>query len=48
MSEQTEIKFKEKDIEFIGEKVCDFMGDIWFEAIESALEELKLSRKKKK
>ncbi len=41
VSEETEIDFTENDIEFIQDKIGDFMGDTWYDAIEFALQELK-------
>lgn len=41
VSEETEIDFTENDIEFIQDKIGDFMGDTWHDAVEFALEELK-------
>ena len=41
VSEETEIGFTENDIEFIQDKIGDFMGSYWFDAVEFALEELK-------
>ncbi len=40
VSEEIEIEFTENDIEFIQDKIDDFMGDIWHQAIEFALQEL--------
>lgn len=41
VSEETEIDFTENDIEFIQEKIGDFMGSTWSDSIEFALQELK-------
>ena len=46
ISEETEIDFTEKDIEFIQDKIGDFMGDSWREAVEFALEELETRESK--
>ncbi|MDQ3635597.1 MAG: hypothetical protein M3405_13965 [Acidobacteriota bacterium] len=40
VSEEIEMKFSESDIDKIQEKIGDFMGDIWYEAIQNALEEI--------
>jgi len=39
------LKIKKEDIPFIEDKIGDFMGDKWCNAIEYALLELKQSRK---
>ena len=41
VSEDVEIDFTENDIEFIQDKIGDFMGSKWYEAVEFALMELK-------
>ncbi len=41
VSEEIEIEFTENDIEFIQDKIGDFMGSKWYEAVEFALQELK-------
>lgn len=41
VSEESEIDFTEKDIEFIQDKIGDFMGSTWYDAVEFALQELK-------
>lgn len=41
VSEEVEIEFTENDIEFIQDKIGDFMGSTWSDAIEFALQELK-------
>lgn len=41
VSEETEINFTENDIEFIQDKIGDFMGSTWYDAVEFALQELK-------
>ena len=43
---ELKIKIKEKDIPFIEDKVGDFMGDKWNDAIRYALFELQDSKKK--
>ena len=40
VSEETEISFTEDDIEFIQDKIGDFMGSTWYDAVEFALQEL--------
>ncbi len=46
VSEETEIEFTEDDIEFIKDKIGDFMSSTWSDAIEFALQELE-NRKNK-
>ncbi|PIQ93885.1 MAG: hypothetical protein COY75_05345 [Nitrospirae bacterium CG_4_10_14_0_8_um_filter_41_23] len=41
VSEEVNIPFDEKDLLFIEDKIGDFMGSKWSEAIEYALQELK-------
>lgn len=41
VSEEIEIDFTENDIEFIQDKIGDFMGSSWSDAVEFALQELK-------
>ncbi|CAN5639238.1 hypothetical protein BH20ACI4_BH20ACI4_26470 [soil metagenome] len=41
VSEEAEIDFTENDIEFIQDKIGDFMGSTWYDAVEFALRELK-------
>jgi len=40
-SEEIGIDFTENDIEFIQDKIGDFMGSTWYDAVEFALQELK-------
>lgn len=40
-SEEIGIDFTENDIEFIQDKIGDFMGSSWSDAVEFALQELK-------
>lgn len=40
VSNEIAIYFSESDIEKIQYKIGDFMGDIWFEAIQNALQEI--------
>lgn len=47
VSEETEINFTENDIEFIQDKIGDFMASKWSDAIEYALQELKSKRRNK-
>ncbi len=44
VSEEAEIDFTENDIEFIQEKIGDFMGSTWYDAVEFALQELKTKK----
>ena len=41
VSKETEIDFTENDIEFIQDKIGDFMGSYWSNAVKFALQELK-------
>jgi len=41
ISEEIGINFSENDLEFIQDKIGDFMGDHWSGAVEYALQELK-------
>ncbi|CAN5721803.1 hypothetical protein BH24ACI2_BH24ACI2_14690 [soil metagenome] len=41
VSEELGIDFTETDIEFIQDKIGDFMGSSWSDAVEFALQELK-------
>ncbi|MBA2494573.1 MAG: hypothetical protein H0V31_07755 [Acidobacteria bacterium] len=41
ISKEIEINFTEADIEFIQDKIGDFMGSYWSDAVEYALQELK-------
>jgi hypothetical protein len=41
VSKEIEIDFTENDIEFIQDKIGDFMGSYWSDAVEFALQELK-------
>jgi hypothetical protein len=45
VSEDLQIPFKEKDLDFIQDKIGDFMDSKWFDAIDFALSELKNSKK---
>lgn len=44
ISEEIEIEFTEDDIGFIQDKIGDFMGSQWYDAIEFALNELNEER----
>lgn len=46
VSEELEIPFDKEDLIFIEDKIGDFMGDKWHEAIEYALSELEDTKKK--
>lgn len=48
VSEDTNIPFTKKDLPFIQDKIGDFLGDKWYDAVEFALYELKDSKKKLK
>lgn len=48
VSEQIEIPFDEKDIPKISEFVGGYFGDMWFDAIEQALNELEDEREETK
>ena len=41
VSEELGIDFSDEDIEFIQDKIGDFMGSSWSDAVEFALRELK-------
>ena len=45
VSKEIEMDFTEDDIEFIQDKIGDFMGSYWHEAVEYALQELKKQTK---
>lgn len=40
-SDENKIPFSEQDLFFIADKIGDFLGDHWHDAIEYVLEELK-------
>jgi len=46
ISDEINISVSEKDIPFIEDKIGNFIGDTWREAIEYALWELEQSKKK--
>ena len=46
VSEEIEVEFAETDIEFIQDKIGDFMGSYWSDAVEYALQELKTEESK--
>jgi hypothetical protein len=46
VSEEIKIEFAEDDISFIQDKISDFLGSEWFDAIEFALRELEEEREK--
>ncbi|MGI9035176.1 MAG: hypothetical protein ACR2GD_03945 [Pyrinomonadaceae bacterium] len=46
VSKEIEIDFAENDIEFIQDKIGDFMGSYWSDAVEFALQELKTKETK--
>lgn len=46
VSEEIGINFTENDIEFIQDKIGDFMGSTWSDAVEFALQELKTRESK--
>ena len=41
VSKENGISFTEKDVTFIEEKIGDFIGSFWHDAVEYALQELK-------
>lgn len=45
VSEEIGIDFSDEDIELIQDKIGDFMGSTWSDAIEFALQELKTKKK---
>lgn len=46
VSNEIEIDFTENDLDFIQDKIGDFMGSQWFDAVEFALQELKTKESK--
>lgn len=40
VAKEKRLPFSEKDLQFIGEKLGDFIGDKWYDAVLHALEEL--------
>ncbi len=48
LSEESNIHFEEKDLIFIEDKIGDFMGSHWYDAVEYSLKELKAKRKNTK
>ena len=46
ISEEIGIDFTENDIDFIQDKIGDFMGSYWSDAVEFALQELKSKQPK--
>ena len=44
VSDQEDIAFTEKDLNFIEDKIGDYYGDKWQDAIKYALVELKANR----
>ena len=47
-AEENGIRFTEKDVPFVQEKIGDYFGSKWQEAVDFALWELKDCRKSKK
>lgn len=46
VSEELDILFEKKDLKFIEEKIGDFMGANWYDAVEFALKELEELKKR--
>jgi hypothetical protein len=44
VSEDKEINFETKDLDFLQDKIGDYMGALWYEAVEFALTELAASK----
>jgi hypothetical protein len=40
VSEDKAINFEEADVSFLQDKIGDYMGSLWYEAVEFALTEL--------
>lgn len=45
VSEDKAINFEEADLAFLQDKIGDYMGSLWYEAVEFALTELEASKK---
>jgi hypothetical protein len=45
VSEDSEINFDVKDLPFLQDKIGDYMGSIWYEAVAFALTELDARKK---
>lgn len=41
VSKEENIPFSEKNIDFIADKIGDFLGNYWYDAVEYGLQELK-------
>ena len=46
IAEQSDIEVEASDLDFIRDKIGNFMSDSWLEAIDYALEELEEQRRK--
>jgi hypothetical protein len=44
VSEDKAINFEAKDLDFLQDKIGDYMGSLWYEAVEFALTELAASK----
>jgi hypothetical protein len=40
VSKELDIQFKEEDLQIIKDKIDDYMGSLWHDAVENALKEL--------
>ena len=45
VAEEINISFTEQDMPFIQDKIGDFIGSYWYDAVEYALQELKKENK---
>ena len=45
VAEEINISFTEQDMAFIQDKIGDFIGSYWYDAVEYALQELKKENK---
>jgi hypothetical protein len=45
VSEDKAINFEAEDVAFLQDKIGDYMGSLWYEAVEFALTELATSKK---
>lgn len=48
VADESNIPFTKKDLPFLEDKIGDFMGDKWYDAVDYALCELKSERARKK
>ena len=48
VAEETGVSFTKKDLYFLQDKIGDYFGDKWYEAVDFALTELKNKNARKK